>query len=350
MACDLVRAINRRTLVWALAVLPVASGAFVRPAKAQGSQGQPLASWNEGPAKQAILDFVRATTDQASPKFVPPEERIATFDQDGTLWVEHPMYTQVVYCLDRVPAVVAQKPELKDREPFKTVLSGNREAMAKLSLQDLEEILLATLTGMPVEVFNAEAKKWIETARHPRWNRLYTELTYQPMQEVLQYLRDNRFKTFIVTGGGQDFVRVYSQQVYGIPPEQVVGTASEVKYSYDENGKPFLTKEPKLLLNDNNAGKPEGIHLEIGRRPRAAFGNSTGDREMLEYTGAGDGARLMMLVLHDDAQREYAYGPARGLPETKVGTFTQALYDEAKKDGWTVISMKGDWKRIFAFD
>ena len=350
MACDLVRAINRRTLVWALAVLPVASGAFVRPAKAQGSQGQPLASWNEGPAKQAILDFVRATTDQASPKFVPPEERIATFDQDGTLWVEHPMYTQVVYCLDRVPAVVAQKPELKDREPFKTVLSGNREAMAKLSLQDLEEILLATLTGMPVEVFDAEAKKWIETARHPRWNRLYTELTYQPMQEVLQYLRDNRFKTFIVTGGGQDFVRVYSQQVYGIPPEQVVGTASEVKYSYDENGKPFLTKEPKLLLNDNNAGKPEGIHLEIGRRPRAAFGNSTGDREMLEYTGAGDGARLMMLVLHDDAQREYAYGPARGLPETKVGTFTQALYDEAKKDGWTVISMKGDWKRIFAFD
>ena len=350
MACDLVRAINRRTLVWALAVLPVASGAFVRPAKAQGSQGQPLASWNEGPAKQAILDFVRATTDQASPKFVPPEERIATFDQDGTLWVEHPMYTQVVYCLDRVPAVVAQKPELKDREPFKTVLSGNREAMAKLSLQDLEEILLATLTGMPVEVFNAEAKKWIETARHPRWNRLYTELTYQPMQEVLQYLRDNRFKTFIVTGGGQDFVRVYSQQVYGIPPEQVVGTASEVKYSYDENGKPFLTKEPKLLLNDNNAGKPEGIHLEIGRRPRAAFGNSTGDREMLEYTGAGDGARLMMLVLHDDAQREYAYGPARDLPESKVGTFTQALYDEAKKDGWTVISMKGDWKRIFAFD
>jgi len=350
MACDLVRAINRRTLVWALAVLPVASGAFVRPAKAQGSQGQPLASWNEGPAKQAILDFVRATTDQASPKFVPPEERIATFDQDGTLWVEHPMYTQVVYCLDRVPAVVAQKPELKDREPFKTVLSGNREAMAKLSLQDLEEILLATLTGMPVEVFNAEAKKWIETARHPRWNRLYTELTYQPMQEVLQYLRDNRFKTFIVTGGGQDFVRVYSQQVYGIPPEQVVGTASGVKYSYDENGKPFLTKEPKLLLNDNNAGKPEGIHLEIGRRPRAAFGNSTGDREMLEYTGAGDGARLMMLVLHDDAQREYAYGPARDLPESKVGTFTQALYDEAKKDGWTVISMKGDWKRIFAFD
>jgi haloacid dehalogenase-like hydrolase len=170
------------------------------------------------------------------------------------------------------------------------------------------------------------------------------------MLELLRYLRANGYKTYIVTGGGQDFVRVYSQQVYGIPPEQVVGTASGVKYGYDKDGKPFLTKEPKLLLNDNNAGKPEGIHLEIGRRPHAAFGNSTGDRQMLEYTGAGDGARLMMLVLHDDGQREYAYGPAQGLPDTKVGTFTQALYDEAKKDAWTVISMKNDWKRIFAFD
>ena len=170
------------------------------------------------------------------------------------------------------------------------------------------------------------------------------------MLEVLQYLRDNGFRTFIVTGGGQDFVRVYAQRVYGIPPEQVVGTASGTKFGYDKDGKPFLTKDPKLLLNDNNAGKPEGIHLEIGRRPNAAFGNSTGDRQMLEYTGAGDGARLMMLVLHDDAQREYAYGPAQGLSDTKVGTFTQALYDEAKKDGWTVISMKNDWRRIFAFD
>ena len=230
------------------------------------------------------------------------------------------------------------------------MLSGDREAMAKLSLPELEEILIATLTGMPVEVFEAKAKKWIETAKHPRWGRLYTELAYQPMLEVLQYLRANGYKTYIVTGGGQDFVRVSSQQLYGIPPEQVVGTASGTKYGYGKDGKPFLTKEPKLLLNDNNAGKPEGIHLEIGRRPRAAFGNSTGDRQMLEYTGAGDGARLMMLLLHDDAQREYAYGPAQGLPDTKVGTFTQALYDEAKKDGWTVISMKNDWKRIFAFD
>ena len=193
-------------------------------------------------------------------------------------------------------------------------------------------------------------KVWLTTAKDPRWKRPFTELIYQPMQEVLKYLRDNGYKTYIVTGGGQDFVRVYSEATYGIPPEQVVGSALSTKYDYDKSGKPFLIKEPKLLLNDNNAGKPEGIHLMIGRRPHAAFGNSTGDRQMLEYTKAGDGARLSMLVLHDDATREYAYGPAQGLPDTKVGTFTQALYDEAKKQGWTVISMKNDWKQIFAFE
>jgi hypothetical protein len=230
------------------------------------------------------------------------------------------------------------------------VLSGNRAAMAKLSMQDLEKILAATLTGMSVDEFNAEARKWLETAKDPRWKRPYTELTYLPMQEVLKYLRANGYKTYIVTGGGQDFVRVYAEQTYGIPPEQVVGSAGGTKYGYAKNGKPFLTKEPKLLLNDNNAGKPEGIHLMIGRRPYAAFGNSTGDRQMLEYAKAGDGARLSMLVQHDDATREYAYGPAQGLPATKVGTFTQALYDEAKKQGWVVISMKHDWQRIFAFE
>ena len=348
---DVSSGIDRRTLVAGLALLPAASGALLSTAaQAQVTAGAALASWNDGPAKQAIIDFVRATTDQGSPKFVPPEERIATFDQDGTLWVEHPIYSQVVYCLDRVPAVVEQKPELKKIEPFKTVLSGNREAIAKLSLHDLEAILAATLTGMSVDAFEAEANKWLATARHPRWNKLYTELVYQPMLEVQQYLRDNGYRTYIVTGGGQDFVRVYAQRVYGIPPEQVVGSAGGTKFGYDKNGKPFLTKEPKLLLNDDKAGKPEGIHLMIGRRPHAAFGNSDGDREMLEYTGAGDGARLMMLVLHDDAQREYAYGPARGLPDTKVGTFSQALDAEAKKNGWTVISMKSDWKRIFPFD
>src|SRR6266496_6541528 len=310
----------------------------------------PLSSWNDGPAKQAIVEFVKATTTQGSPQFVPPEERIATFDQDGTLWVEHPMYTQVTYCLERVPALVETKPELKNRQPFKTVVSGNREAMAKLSMKELEEILAATLSGMSVDNFKAEVKKWLAEAKDPRWKKPYTELTYLPMQEVLKYLRANGYKTYICTGGGQDFVRVYAEQTYGIPPEQVVGTMGGTTYGYDKEGKPFLTKEPKLLLNDNNAGKPEGIHLMIGRRPHAAFGNSPGDQQMLEYTKAGDGARLAMLVLHDDAKREYAYGPAQGLPDTKVGTFPQALYDKAKKDGWTVISMKNDWKKIFAFE
>lgn len=310
----------------------------------------PLPSWNDGAPKQAILDFVKATTTEGSEQFVPVEERIATFDQDGTLWCEHPMYSQVMYCLDRVPAVVAAKPELKNTEPFKTVLSGNREAMGKLSMKDLEAILMATLFGMPVEQFQAEVKAWLATAKHPRWKRPYTELTYLPMQEVLKYLRANGYKTYIVTGGGQDFVRVFAEAVYGIPPEQVVGSAGGTKYGYDKQGKPFLTKEPKLLLNDNNAGKPEGIHLMIGRRPHIAFGNTAGDQQMLEYTTAGNGARLGLLVLHDDAKREYAYGPAQGLPESKVGAFSQTLYDEAVKDGWQVISMKNDWKKIFAFE
>jgi phosphoglycolate phosphatase-like HAD superfamily hydrolase len=339
-------AINRRVLLSALATLPVLSATLLPGAALAQAPGGALPSWNDGLAKQAILEFVRATTDQSRPTYVPPEERIAVFDQDGTLWVEHPMYTQVVYCLERVPAVVEKKPELKDVEPFKTVLSGNREAMARLSMRDLEEILAATLTGMSVEEFNAEVKKWLQAATDPRWGRHYTELVYQPALEVLRHLRDNGFKTYVVTGGGQDFVRVYAQQVYGIPPEQVVGTAGGTKYGY-EDGKPFLTKEPKLLLNDNNAGKPEGIHLMIGRRPTVAFGNSTGDREMLEWTGAGTGARLMLLLLHDDAMREYAYGPAQGLPDSKVGTFTQALYDEAKQKGWIVVSMKNDWNEVF---
>jgi phosphoglycolate phosphatase-like HAD superfamily hydrolase len=310
----------------------------------------PLASWNDGAAKQAILEFVKATTTQASPQFVPPEARVATFDQDGTLWVEHPIYTQVMYCLERVPDLVRAKPELKNKPPFSTVLDflhGDRAAIEKLNMKDLEVIAAATLTGMPVEEFDAQVKKWIAEAKDPRWKRSYTQLTYQPMQELLRYLRTNGYKTYIVTGGGQDFVRMYAEQTYGIPPEQVVGTAGGTKFGYDKTGKPFLTKEPKLLLNDNNAGKPEGIHLMIGRRPFAAFGNSTGDKQMLEYTKAGDGARLAMLVLHDDAAREYAYGPAQGLPDTKVGTFTQALYDEAKKKSWVIISMKDDWKTIF---
>jgi haloacid dehalogenase-like hydrolase len=284
------------------------------------AQTDPLPSWNDGPDKQAIVEFVKTTTDASSGKFVPLPERIATFDQDGTLWVEHPMYSFVMYALERVPELVKAKPGLKDVEPFKTVLSVNREEMAKLTLSDLEKLIAATFTGMSVDTFNAEVSKWIAAAKDGRWKRPHTELTYQPMQEVLRCFRANGYRTYIVTGGGQDFVRAYSEKTYGIPPEQVVGTAGGVSYGYDDNGRPFLTKDAKPLLNDNNAGKPEGIHLMIGRRPYVAFGNSTGDREMLEYTGAGDGARLMMLILHDDAQREYAYGPAQGLPDTRVGT------------------------------
>ncbi len=312
----------------------------------------PLPSWNDGAAKQAIVNFVKVTTDVTSPQFVPPAERIATFDQDGTLWVEHPMYSQVMFCLEQVPALVKARPELAKVAPFSTVLEllhGDRAAMEKLTMEDLMKVLAATSTGMSTEQFQAEVKKWLAEAKDPRWKKPYAELTYQPMQEVLTYLRANGYKTYICTGGGQDFVRVYSEQTYGIPPEQVVGTMGGTKYGYNKDGKPILTKEPKLLLNDNNAGKPEGIHLMIGRRPYAAFGNSTGDQEMLEYTKAGDGARLAMLVLHDDGTREYAYGPALGLKDTKVGAFPQALYDKAQKSGWTVISMKNDWKQIFAF-
>jgi phosphoglycolate phosphatase-like HAD superfamily hydrolase len=340
------RCLRITSIIAGLALLSV----VVAFSAATGQNADPLPSWNDGPAKRAILNFVQQTTTKGSPQFVPPAERVATFDQDGTLWVEHPMYTQVVYCLERVPAVVKAKPELKDREPFKTVLSGDREAIAKLPMKDLEEILVATLTGMSIEEFNEQVKAWLATAKHPRWNKPYTQLTYQPMQEVLKYMRDNGYKTYIVTGGGQDFVRVYAEQTYGIPPEQVVGSMGEVKFGYDNHGKPTLTKEPKLLLNDDKGGKVQGIHMVIGRRPYAAFGNTAGDQAMLEYTTAGDGPRLGMLVLHDDATREYAYGPANGLPDTKVGTFSDALYGDAIAKGWTVISMKNDWNTIFAFD
>ena len=234
------------------------------------AQSDPLPSWNDGAAKKAIVEFVQATTTQGSPTFVPPAERIATFDQDGTLWVEHPMYSQVMYVLESVPALVRKKPELAKVAPFSTVLEilkGDRAAVAKLTEKDLIGLLAATSTGMSVETFQVEAKKWLAEARDPRWKKPYTELTYLPMQEVLKYLRANGYKTYIVTGGGQDFVRVYSEAVNGIPPEQVVGTAGGTKYGYGKDGKPFLTKEPRLLLNDNNAGKPEGIHLMIGRRP-----------------------------------------------------------------------------------
>lgn len=314
------------------------------------AQTDPLPSWNNGPAKKTIVEFVTVTTDTLNQKFVPTPERIAVFDQDGTLMVSHPMYTQIAFCLDRVPAIVIKKPELKRVDPFKTVLSGNHDAIAKLTKKELETILTETLTAMTVEEFRVEVTTWIDTAKHPRYNRLYTDLIYQPMMELMTYLRASGYKTYIVSGGGQDFVRVYSEKVYGIAPEQVIGTAGGTKFGYDVDGKPFLTKVPKLLLNDDNAGKPEGIYLMIGRRPYAAFGNSVGDRQMLEYTKSGDGARLSMLVLHDDPKREYSYGPAHKLPKTKIGAFTQALYNQAKKQDWIIVSIRNDWKYVFRFE
>jgi phosphoglycolate phosphatase-like HAD superfamily hydrolase len=311
------------------------------------AENDPLPSWNDGTAKRAIIDFVTMTTDKDSPNFVPMESRIATFDQDGTLWVEHPIYAQLVYCVDRLSIIAASQPELRDAEPFKTILKEGISAIPKLSRADLESLAIVTLTGMSAEDFQNDIHKWLEHARDPRWDRPFTELIYKPMMEVLTYMRGHGYRTYIVTGGGQDFVRVFAENTYGIPPEQVIGSATGIKYTYDKEGHPFLAKEPSLILNDNYAGKPEGIHLMIGRRPYAAFGNSIGDREMLEYTTAGSLPRLAMLVLHDDAEREYAYGPAEGLPDTSVGTFPQSLYREAKDKGWIIISMKNDWNTIF---
>ena len=308
-----------------------------------------LSSWNDGAVKESILQFIQKTTDPSSRDFLPVRDRIAVFDQDGTLWVEHPIYSQLIYCLDRAREIAKDNPEIKDKEPFKTVLSEDKEAIEKLTDKDLLAIAEMALTGMTTDQFAVDVEKWLKTARDPRWNRSFIELTYLPMQELMHYFRSKGFKTYIVTGGGQDFVRVYAGDVYQIYPEHVVGTSDEVKFSYHD-GKPVLMKLPKILLNDNYGGKPEGIHLMIGKRPIAAFGNSTGDQQMLEYVKGGNGARLAMLVLHDDAIREYAYGPALGLPDTKVGTFSQALYDQAKKSDWGIISMKNDWKHIFSFE
>ena len=327
------------------AVVALTCTLHVTPAGAQPADALP--SWNDGAAKQAILDFVLATTVPGSPDLIPPEERLATFDQDGTLWVEHPIYSQVVFALDRVAALAPEHPEWNEKEPFRTVLSGDKEAMAKLSLRDLEEIVFATHAGMSVQAFTAIAEAWAGKAKDHRWDRPYTELVYQPMLEVLDLLRASGYRTYIVTGGGQDFVRSYAERVYGVGPAQVIGSTLDIKYGYDAKGEGVLLREPKLELDNNNSGKPEDIYLFTGERPQAAFGNSTGDRQMLEWATGGSGKRLGMLVLHDDAEREYAYGPAQGLPDTKVGTFTQALMDEAKRRGWTVISMRTDWRRIF---
>jgi phosphoserine phosphatase len=328
----------------AAALVAAALGCWAITAAAQSSD--PLRSWNDGPARQAIIGFVEAVITDGSADYVAPAERIATFDQDGTLWVEHPLYAQAMFALERVAALAPAHPEWQTKEPFKAVLTGDRAAMAKFSEGEWAQIIGATHAGMSTEQFPAIAGDWLAKAKHPKFERPYTELVYQPMLEVMEYLRANGFRTYIVTGGGQEFVRIYSERVYGVPVEQVVGSSIATKYE-TESGKPVLMREPKVFFIDDKAGKPIGINLFIGKRPLAAFGNSDGDREMLEWTTAGAGKRLGMLVLHDDAGREAAYGPARSLPATKVGAFSQALADEAAERGWIVISMKNDWKTIF---
>jgi haloacid dehalogenase-like hydrolase len=336
---------NRRTFTSLAMSAPIAA---IVLGEAQAA-ADPLPSWNAGAAKTAILNFVRAATDASGANFVRPEDRIAAFDQDGTLWVEHPVYSQVDFALNRVVELAPQHPEWKTTEPFKSVLAGDKAAMAKFSMKDLEAIAGATQVGMTTDAFTTISAAWLAKATDSRWHRPYTDLVYQPMLEVMRYLRANGFRTYIVTGGGQAFVRIYSQRVYGVAPDQVIGSALKTKYAYGEHDRAVLIREPALLLNNNMSGKAEDIYLFLGARPHAAFGNSTGDQQMLEFTQGNTAARLMMLVLHDDATREYAYGPAQGLPDSKIGTFTQALYDEATTKGWNVISMKHDWNRIFSF-
>ena len=304
----------------------------------------PLSSWNDGPTKQAIVAFVEKVTKDGSPDFVPTEERIATFDNDGTLWCEQPMYFQMLFALDRVKALAPQHPEWKTKEPFASLLKGDLKGALAGGERAMLEIIVATHAGMTTAEFEQIVKDWIATAKHPKFKRPYTECVYQPMVELLAYLRANGFKTFIVSGGGIEFMRPWTEKVYGIPPEQVVGSSIKTKFEM-RDGKPVLMRLPEMNFIDDKTGKPVGINSHIGRRPIAAFGNSDGDQQMLEWTQAGSGARLMMLVHHDDAVREFAYGA-----ESKIGTFSDALMAEAKKNAWTVISMKDDWKAIFAFE
>jgi len=314
-----------------------------------GTAADPLPSWNDGATKSAILEFVDTVTTEDSPDFVAPEERIATFDNDGTLWPSHPMYTQLAFALDRIKELAPQHPEWKTTQPFKAVLEGDMKTLAAGGEKGMVELVMASHAGMSTAEFEAIVSQWFKTAQHPRFKRPYTELAYQPMLELLEYLRANGFKTFIVSGGGIEFMRPMTEAVYGIPPEQVVGSTIKTKYEIDD-GKPVLIRLPEIGFIDDKTGKPVGINEFIGRRPIAAFGNSDGDVQMLEWTAAGGGRSLEMLVYHDDGEREYAYGPAGGLENTPFGTFSQSTMDEAKKSGWVVISMKNDWKRIFAFD
>ena len=313
------------------------------------AQNDPLASWNDGKAKQSIITFVEKVTTPGSPDFVPVAERIATFDNDGTLWAEQPVPVQLYFALDRVKTLAPSHPEWKTKEPFASLLKGDLKTALAGGDKAILELFMATHTGMTTVEFEQIVKDWIATARHPKTGKLFTEMTYQPMLELLAYLRANGFKNFIVSGGGIEFMRPWTEQVYGIPPEQVIGSSIKTKFEMRDS-KPVLVRLPELNFNDDKADKPVGINQHIGRRPIAAFGNSRGDQEMLEYTQGGSGAQFELLVIHDDTTREYAYGPARGLPDVKLGAFPPALDELAKKNGWTVVSMKNDWKKVFPFE
>jgi len=304
----------------------------------------PLPSWNDGATKKAIVEFVAKVTKPGSPDFVPVAERIATFDNDGTLWCEQPMYFQLFFALDRVKALAPSHPEWKTKEPFASLLKGDVKAALAGGERSVLEIVMATHAGMTTEEFNQTVKDWVATAQHPIYKKPFTECVYQPMLELMAYLRANGFKTFIVSGGGIEFMRPWTEKVYGIPPEQVIGSSIKTKFEL-RDGKPVLVRLPEINFIDDKTGKPVGINSHIGRRPIAAFGNSDGDQQMLEYTQAGGGARLLMLVHHDDKAREFEYGS-----KSSIGTFSDALMAEAKAKNWNVISMKDDWKKVFAFE
>ncbi|PSH64353.1 haloacid dehalogenase [Phyllobacterium brassicacearum] len=304
------------------------------------AQNDPLPSWNDTAPKAAIVEFVKKVTTENSPDFVPEPERIAVFDNDGTLWVEHPMYTQLAFALDRVKAMADAHPEWKDTQPFKAVLEGDMKTLAAAGEKGLMEILMATHAGMTSDEFQTIVTDWIATARDPRFKKPYTELVYQPMLELLTYLRANGFKTFIVSGGGIEFMRPWMERVYGVPPEQVVGSSIKTQFEM-RDGTPTLMRLPQVNFIDDKTGKPVGINEHIGRRPIAAFGNSDGDLEMLQWTTLGDKARFGLIVHHTDAEREYAYDR-----NTEFGRLDTAL-DAAAVNQWTVVDMKTDWKQIF---
>jgi phosphoserine phosphatase len=304
------------------------------------AQTDPLPSWNDGPVKQSIIAFVTDVTREGSPDFIARPERIATFDNDGTLWIEQPVYVQFAFALDRVKALAPLHPEWKDKQPFKAVLEGDMAAVAAAGEQGAAEIVAATHAGMTPEEFRRTVKEWLATAKQPRFDRRYTDLVYQPMLEVLAYMRANGFKTFIVSGGGIEFIRAFAEERYGVPPEQVVGSSIVTKFER-QDGRPILFRLPQIDFVNDGPGKPVGIEQHIGRRPVAAFGNSDGDLEMLQWTTESGGRRLGVIVHHTDAEREYAYDR-----QSKVGHLDKAL-EAAALDGWAVVDMKRDWKTIF---